>query len=111
MSLEKVILGEFKGDGPLFMWSHSNHERFQSKLEEDGNLPKAQMRQEAVSGIQEMLDIPGVVGMKADFSGGILDLCERRAAGIWWIFNVTKARETFTPKWREHCTSEYQRIT
>lgn len=40
MSLEKVILGEFKGDDPLFLWSLSNHERFQSKLEEDGNLSK-----------------------------------------------------------------------
>lgn len=97
MSLERVILGEFKGDDPLLPWSLANHERFQSKLEEDGNLSKAQMRHEAISGVQETLDVPGVVGMKADFSGGILDLCEGRAAGVWWIFNTTKAKENLHP--------------
>lgn len=44
-----------------------------------------------------MLDLPGMVGMKADFSGGILDRCEGSAASIWWIFNVTKAREILHP--------------
>lgn len=55
------------------------------------------MRHEAISGIQETLDLPGVVAMKADFSGGILDRCEGRAASIWWIFNVTKAGEILDP--------------
>lgn len=68
------------------------------------------MRHEAVSGIQETLDLPGEVGMKADFSGGILDRWEGRAASIWWIFNVTKAREIFTPKRRAHCALGYQRM-
>jgi len=59
--------------------SLSNHERFQSKLE-DGNFSRAEMRHEAVPGIQETLDLPEMMGMKADCSGGILDRCEGRTA-------------------------------
>ena len=38
------------------------------------------MRHEAVPGIQETLDLPEMMGMKADCSGGILDRCEGRTA-------------------------------
>lgn len=49
-----------------------------------------------MSGIQEMLVIPGVVGTKACFHDGFWDRCEGRAARICWMCNVTKARRIYS---------------
>lgn len=59
--------------------------------------PEQAWRYKAISGVQEMLNLPGIVAMKADFSGGILDRCECRADSMWWILNVTKASEILHP--------------
>lgn len=48
--------------------------------------------------------------MKADFGGGILDRCESRAAGIQWIFNVSKAREMLQPGGENICASGHGRV-
>lgn len=49
-----------------------------------------------MSGIQETLVIPVVVGMKACLSDGIWDRGEGRAARICWICNGTKARRIYS---------------
>lgn len=49
-----------------------------------------------MSGIQEMLVIPGVVGAKAWFCDGFWNRCEGRATRICWMCNVTIARRIYS---------------
>lgn len=42
------------------------------------------MRHEAILGVQQALDLPGVVGMKTDLNGGILDAGVRRGGYLMW---------------------------
>lgn len=61
-----------------------NCERPQSKLDGGRSCSRAEMRHEAILGVQQALDLPGVVGMKTDLNGGILDAGVRRGGYLMW---------------------------